>query len=67
MATTSPTYLPVYSLSTENSPSLTDSLVMQKSSDATSGDVELLTINNLFDLALDATTIAIFTEMGWTE
>lgn len=63
---TFPTYLPVHSLSTESSPSMTDSVVMQKTSDATNGDVELLTIEKLLNLAIDQTTLDIYASMGWT-
>ena len=46
MPSTFPEFLPVYSLSVETSPALTDSAVIQKSSSA-SGDVELLTLEKL--------------------
>lgn len=62
---TFPTYLPVHSLSTESSPSMTDSVVMQKTSDATNGDVELLTIASLFNLLVDQSTLDLYTAMGW--
>lgn len=62
---TFPTYLPVHSLSTESSPSVTDSVVMQKTSDATNGDVELLTITSLFNLLVDQSTLDLYTAMGW--
>ncbi len=62
---TFPTYLPVHSLSTESSPSVTDSIVMQKTSDATNGDVELLTITSLFNLLVDQSTLDLYTAMGW--
>lgn len=62
---TFPTYLPVHSLSTESSPSMTDSVVMQKTSDATNGDVELLTITSLFNLLVDQSTLDLYTAMGW--
>lgn len=63
---TFPTYLPVHSLSTESSPSMTDSVVMQKTSDATNGDVELLTMEKLLNLAIDQTTLDIYASMGLT-
>lgn len=62
---TFPTYLPVHSLSTESSPTVTDSVVMQKTSDATNGDVELLTITSLFNLLVDQSTLNLYTAMGW--
>lgn len=62
---TFPTFLPVHSLSTESSPSVTDSVVMQKTSDATNGDVELLTIASLFNLLVDQSTLDLYTAMGW--
>lgn len=62
---TFPTYLPVHSLSTESSPTVTDSVVMQKTSDATNGDVELLTITSLFNLLVDQSTLDLYTAMGW--
>jgi hypothetical protein len=65
MANTFPEYLPVHSLSTESSPSVTDSVVMQKTSDATNGDVELLTIASLFNLLIDRSTLDLYTAMGW--
>jgi hypothetical protein len=45
---------------------MTDSVVMQKTSDATNGDVELLTIEKLLNLAIDQTTLDIYASMGWT-
>jgi len=65
MPNTFPEYLPVHSLSTESSPSVTDSVVMQKTSDATNGDVELLTIASLFNLLIDQSTLDLYTAMGW--
>jgi len=65
MANTFPEYLPVHSLSSESNPSLTDSVVMQKTSDATNGDVELLTIASLFNLLVDQSTLDLYTAMGW--
>ena len=65
MPSTFPEYLPVHSLSTESSPSVTDSVVMQKTSDATNGDVELLTITALFNLLVDQSTLDLYTAMGW--
>lgn len=65
MANTFPEYLPVRLLSTESSPSVTDSIVMQKTSDATNGDVELLTIASLFNLLIDQSTLDLYTAMGW--
>ena len=65
MPNTFPEYLPVHSLSTESSPSVTDSVVMQKTSDATNGDVELLKIASLFNLLIDQSTLDLYTAMGW--
>ena len=64
MPSTFPEYLPVYSLSTESSPALADSLVMQKSSSA-SGDVELLTLETLYDSMIDQSVLDAYTAMGW--
>ena len=64
MPSTFPEYLPVYSLSTETSPALTDSVVMQKSSSAI-GDVELLTLENLYDAMIDQSVLDAYTAMGW--
>jgi hypothetical protein len=38
---------------------------MQKTSDATNGDVELLTITALFNLLVDQSTLDLYTAMGW--
>ncbi len=59
-----PEYLPVYSLSAETSPALTDSIVMQKSS-SESGDVELLTLETLYDSMIDQSVLDAYTAMGW--
>ena len=64
MPSTFPEYLPVYSLSTETSPALTDSVVMQKSS-SSSGDVELLTLEKLYDAMIDQSVLDAYTAMGW--
>ena len=64
MSSTFPEYLPVYSLSTETSPALEDSVVMQKSSSA-SGDVELLTLEKLYDAMIDQSVLDAYTAMGW--
>lgn len=64
MPNTFPEYLPVYSLSTETSPALTDSVVFQKSSSA-SGDVELLTLETLYDSMIDQSVLDAYTAMGW--
>lgn len=64
MPSTFPEYLPVYSLSTETSPALMDSVVMQKSSSA-SGDVELLTLEKLYDAMIDQSVLDAYTAMGW--
>mgnify|MGYP003304762410 CR=1 FL=1 len=71
MATT-PTYLPVYTLASELSPTESDSLVFQSS--ATGGDVKLLSIGTFLDAFLretinnaviDQSTITLYTAMGW--
>ena len=64
MPSTFPEYLPVYSLSTETSPALTDSVVMQKSS-SSSGDVELLTLEKLYDAMIDQSVLDAYAAMGW--
>ena len=64
MPSTFPEYLPVYSLSTEASPASTDSVVMQKSS-SSSGDVELLTLEKLYDAMIDQSVLDAYTAMGW--
>ena len=64
MPSTFPEFLPVYSLSTETSPALTDSVVMQKSS-SSSGDVELLTLEKLYDAMIDQSVLDAYTAMGW--
>ena len=64
MPSTFPEFLPVYSLSTESSPALVDSVVMQKSSSA-SGDVELLTLETLYDAMIDQSVLDAYTAMGW--
>ena len=64
MPSTFPEYLPVYSLSTETSPALTDSAVIQKSS-SSSGDVELLTLEKLYDAMIDQSVLDAYTAMGW--
>jgi hypothetical protein len=73
MAST-PTYLPVYTLSSELAPAETDFLVFQ--SGATNGDVKLLGIGTFLDaflresmnnIVIDQSTIDLYTEMGWEE
>ena len=64
MPSTFPEYLPVYSLSVETSPALTDSAVIQKSS-SVSGDVELLTLEKLYDAMIDQSVLDAYTAMGW--
>ena len=64
MPSTFPEFLPVYSLSTEISPALADSVVMQKSSSAR-GDVELLTLEKLYDAMIDQSVLDAYTAMGW--
>lgn len=64
MANTFPEFLPVYSLSVETAPALTDSAVIQKSSSA-SGDVELLTLEKLYDAMIDQSVLDAYTAMGW--
>lgn len=72
MAST-PTYLPVYQLSSTASPTVNDLLVLQSS--AANGDVGLMTIdtfvrsfssNIIADVAVDTeTTIPLYVAMGW--
>lgn len=73
MSTTSPTYLPTYSLAELASISSSDSLIVQNTS-ATESDVKLLPIStfiNTFvqevidDTTIDDTTITLYTSMGW--
>ena len=64
MPSTFPEFLPVYSLSVETSPALTDSVVMQKSSSSI-GDVELLTLEKLYDAMIDQSVLDAYTAMGW--
>lgn len=64
MPSTFPEFLPVYSLSVETAPALTDSAVIQKSSSA-SGDVELLTLEKLYDAMIDQSVLDAYTAMGW--
>lgn len=64
MPNTFPEYLPVHSLSTEASPALTDSVVMQQSSSQT-GDVELLSLETLYDSMIDQSVLDAYTAMGW--
>ena len=65
MPSTFPEYIPVHNLSVETSPALTDSVVMQKSSNPTNGDVELLTLEKLYDAMIDQSVLDAYTAMGW--
>ena len=67
-----PTYLPVYKLSSALSPTESDYFVFQ--SGATGGDVKLLGIGTFLDTFLretmnnaviDQSTITLYTSMGW--
>lgn len=70
----SATYLPVYSLSENTSPTTSDYIVLQSS--ATNGDVGLLSISNFMSafmqsyinqVTIDSTTITLYESMGWTQ
>lgn len=71
MAST-PTYLPVYSLSEMQSPTTDDYLVVQSA--AANGDVALLPISTLIsaffqeymdDTEIDSSTTTLYASMGW--
>lgn len=67
------TYLPVYALSENTSPTSSDFIVFQSS--AQNGDVQLLSVSNFISTFLesyieateiDSSTIDLYTSMGWT-
>ena len=69
-----PSYLPIYTLSTEMAPTEADYLVFQSS--ANNGDVKLIGIDTFLDAFLretmdaaviDAETKAAFTADGWSD
>lgn len=64
----SPTYLPVYTLPENTSPTVADSIVIQASGNT--GDVGLLPISSFIaDFAnelIDSSTITAFENIGWT-
>lgn len=73
MAST-PSYLPVYTLSTELAPTESDYLVIQSGAD--NGDVKLLGVDTFLDTFLrefmdgsgiDAETKATYAAMGWED
>ena len=70
----SPSYLPVYALAENTSPTSSDYFVFQGS--GSSGDVGLLSVSRFLDvfmqdyidqIDIDDTTKATYTAMGWTE
>ena len=69
----SATYLPVYALSENTSPTSSDFIVFQSS--AQNGDVQLLSVSNFISTFLesyieateiDSSTTDLYTSMGWT-
>lgn len=73
MATSSPEYLPTYSLSVNSSPTTSDYLIAQMSgSNGDTGLINIGTFINTFiqsyidDSTIDASTITLYESLGWS-
>lgn len=73
MSNTSPTYLPTYALSANNSPTTDDYIIAQMS--GSNGDTGLINIGTFItkfiqsyidDSTLDASTITLYESLGWS-